>query len=247
MHMSYGQKIKEIRRAHLLSQEEFAQRIGVSRSILSQIEIDKIKPGLEALTNISKEFGVSLEYLLDKEQGVQAESSGIHRLSKSLLHPTRLLNKPFFASEPAGFDKIRYVSIKARTQLDYIPSYSWILHQQFPYIQIPNLGVGNHYVAFEVGQQDNCREQVLVCSRIKPEKVQESDFLLVPMGPVFEYGQARLEQQGVITVNGRKFHWVQLHDLWKVELVIGKPERPDLNEQVQELRSMLEQLLRSRS
>ena len=65
--MAYGQKIKEIRRANLLSQEEFAKRAGVSRSIVSQIEIDKIRPTLEALKRISQEFQVSLDYLMNNE------------------------------------------------------------------------------------------------------------------------------------------------------------------------------------
>jgi transcriptional regulator with XRE-family HTH domain len=62
--MSYGQKIREIRRRELMSQEAFADKVGVSRSVISQIEIDRIRPSLETLRNISREFDVSLEFLM---------------------------------------------------------------------------------------------------------------------------------------------------------------------------------------
>lgn len=62
--MSYGQKIREIRRRELMSQEAFADKVGVSRSVISQIEIDRIRPSLEMLRNVSREFDVSLDFLM---------------------------------------------------------------------------------------------------------------------------------------------------------------------------------------
>ena len=60
--MAYGQKFKEIRRSNLLSQEEFAKQVGVSRSVISQIEIDKIKPTLDALNFGFRHAAAGLEH-----------------------------------------------------------------------------------------------------------------------------------------------------------------------------------------
>lgn len=65
--MSYGEKIKEVRKRELMTQEVFAERIGVSRSVLSQIEIGRINPTAETLRSIARQFGVSLDYLVMDE------------------------------------------------------------------------------------------------------------------------------------------------------------------------------------
>ncbi|MFN3939704.1 MAG: helix-turn-helix domain-containing protein, partial [Chitinophagales bacterium] len=62
--MSYGKKFKEVRRAHLLSQEQFAKKLGISRSVVSQIEIDKIQPTIQALRKLASTFNISLDYLM---------------------------------------------------------------------------------------------------------------------------------------------------------------------------------------
>ena len=47
-----------------MTQEEFAQRIGVSQSYLSTAEHGHVEIGAEILLAISREFGKSLEWLL---------------------------------------------------------------------------------------------------------------------------------------------------------------------------------------
>lgn len=61
-----------VRKKAGLSQEEFARKVGTSRSIISQIEIGKIKPTYEVLITTAKEFGVDYKYLLEGEQGETA-------------------------------------------------------------------------------------------------------------------------------------------------------------------------------
>lgn len=68
--MSYGRKFKEVRRAHLLSQEEFAKKLGISRSVLSQIEIDKINPTIETIKKMAAVYDISLNYLMRDEKDV---------------------------------------------------------------------------------------------------------------------------------------------------------------------------------
>lgn len=68
-----AKKIKQLRAGLGLSQQEFAQKIGLSRVAVSQLEIGK--RGLEALemAKIAKTFGVSVDFLLqdDSEQSIE--------------------------------------------------------------------------------------------------------------------------------------------------------------------------------
>ncbi len=60
--MVVSEKIKELRKKLKFSQREFALKIGVSRSILSQVEINKIKPSVEMIASISSIFNISPDY-----------------------------------------------------------------------------------------------------------------------------------------------------------------------------------------
>lgn len=54
-----------IRKMSGLSQEAFAQKVGTSRSIISQVEIGKIKPSYEVLINTVKLFDTTYKYILE--------------------------------------------------------------------------------------------------------------------------------------------------------------------------------------
>jgi transcriptional regulator with XRE-family HTH domain len=51
-----------------MTQEEFAQRVGVSQNYLSTMEHGKVEIGAEILLRISREYGKSLEWLLTGEE-----------------------------------------------------------------------------------------------------------------------------------------------------------------------------------
>ena len=61
-----GRRIRELR-GFDMSQQEFAQRIGVSQGHLSYIERGEKEIGAEILLNIHQEFGKSIEWLLTGE------------------------------------------------------------------------------------------------------------------------------------------------------------------------------------
>jgi len=60
--MNIGNKIKNLRKSRKLKQEEFAEKIGVSRSTLSCYEIGQRTPNIKVLNEISEKFGVGLDY-----------------------------------------------------------------------------------------------------------------------------------------------------------------------------------------
>lgn len=62
-HSVVSQKIKELREQAQMSMQEFANRIGVSKSAVSLFEKGSNNPKLDTLNRIVQEFNVSLEWL----------------------------------------------------------------------------------------------------------------------------------------------------------------------------------------
>ncbi|HXC61191.1 MAG TPA: helix-turn-helix transcriptional regulator [Nitrospiria bacterium] len=61
-----GRRIRELR-GFDITQEEFAQRIGISQGHLSSVERGEKEMGAEILLRISQAFGKSIEWLLTGE------------------------------------------------------------------------------------------------------------------------------------------------------------------------------------
>ena len=66
--MKLNEKIFQCRKKSGLSQEELAERIGVSRQAVSKWELGTALPELDKLKLLAKEFGVSADWLLDDTQ-----------------------------------------------------------------------------------------------------------------------------------------------------------------------------------
>ena len=63
--MPLGQNVQRLRRAAGLSQEELAERLGVTRQAVSKWERDGAYPEMEKLAKMSQLFGVTVEALLN--------------------------------------------------------------------------------------------------------------------------------------------------------------------------------------
>ncbi|MDQ1351403.1 MAG: hypothetical protein QG657_1705 [Acidobacteriota bacterium] len=59
-----GQRVRKIRKTMSFTQREFAKKLNISGSFLSEIEAGKVKPGYDFIVNIAKEFRVNLYFLL---------------------------------------------------------------------------------------------------------------------------------------------------------------------------------------
>ena len=62
--MTIGEKILNLRKARGWSQEELAERIGVTRQAVSRWESDSAKPDADKIITVCDLFGVSADYLL---------------------------------------------------------------------------------------------------------------------------------------------------------------------------------------
>lgn len=61
---SVGERIKSLRKANDMTQKEFSELIGVSRSTLAGYETGKIEPSLNVIFRMANEFDISPNYFL---------------------------------------------------------------------------------------------------------------------------------------------------------------------------------------
>ena len=62
-----GHKIKEIRKKHALTQEQFCERIKIEPTSLSNIENGKSYPSMQTAINIMEEFNITPDKFFDCE------------------------------------------------------------------------------------------------------------------------------------------------------------------------------------
>ena len=68
-----GQILVELRRRLNLSQEEVADRVGIARGTLAGYESDSRNPKYSSLQKLSDFYGVSIEYILGKDDPPEGE------------------------------------------------------------------------------------------------------------------------------------------------------------------------------
>jgi putative transcriptional regulator len=70
-----GDRIKEIRDAHGLTQEDLATAIGVSRTTITKYERNERVPDLITLTKITEILGISLDYVCGRKPSVKEKAA----------------------------------------------------------------------------------------------------------------------------------------------------------------------------
>ncbi|MFZ5943854.1 MAG: helix-turn-helix domain-containing protein [Bacillota bacterium] len=84
-----GDKIRRLREKQNLTQVQLAEKIGVSLSLIGQVETGRVKPALDTLQNIANVFGVSITYFLlaeTEELALRQSSLGIQNNSLDKLN-----------------------------------------------------------------------------------------------------------------------------------------------------------------
>ena len=66
--MTFGEKLQKLRARAGLSQDRLAELLEVSRQAVSKWERNEAMPEAEKIVRISRQFGVSTDYLLLEEQ-----------------------------------------------------------------------------------------------------------------------------------------------------------------------------------
>ena len=75
--MEFGEKLKELRMQAGLTQAQLAQRIGVTKSVVSFYELRERSPSPDVLMKLSGIFHVSTDYLLAIEKKELLDVSGL--------------------------------------------------------------------------------------------------------------------------------------------------------------------------
>ncbi len=75
-----GPRIASLRQTYGLSQAELAQRLHISASAIGMYEQGRREPSVDTLIALSREFGVSLDYLLSGRPDTVRDVTALHRL-----------------------------------------------------------------------------------------------------------------------------------------------------------------------
>lgn len=74
--MKFGEKLKEMRKANNLTQQQLADRLGVAKSVVSYYENGERFPSYDVLIKIARTFHISTDFLLglDKKRTIDVSS-----------------------------------------------------------------------------------------------------------------------------------------------------------------------------
>ena len=75
--VDYGNTLKSLRQRNNWTQAELAQRLCLTKSVISAYENDIRMPSYDVLISIAKIFGVTTDYLLGLEQKMEIDFSGL--------------------------------------------------------------------------------------------------------------------------------------------------------------------------
>ena len=75
--VDFGTNLKKLRLQEGLTQQQLADRLGVTKSVVSYYELQERYPSPEVLTKLASVFHVSTDYLLGLERGETIDLTGL--------------------------------------------------------------------------------------------------------------------------------------------------------------------------
>ena len=119
--MEFGEKLKELRKARSLTQEELAEALYVSRTAVSKWESGRGYPSIDSLKELSQYFSVSIDELVSPDEAIAAAEDDRRAFAGRLtsmvcgmldILPALLFFMPVFgngASDPASVSLVDLV------------------------------------------------------------------------------------------------------------------------------------------
>ena len=104
--MIFGQKLKELRRKHKITQEQLAKIINVERSSIGKYESTNTIPSKETLLKIAQYFNVSTDYLLGNESTQQRRESKKTIETEKITEQEKTLLETFRSTTELGRQRI---------------------------------------------------------------------------------------------------------------------------------------------
>jgi len=84
-HVRFGDTLKNLRELNHVTQQDLANRLGVSRATIAGYETKNHQPDYEKLEKIARFFHVSIDYLLTGEDAFRIENTPKHTINERLL------------------------------------------------------------------------------------------------------------------------------------------------------------------
>ena len=75
MNMTFAEKLKNIRKQASMSQEQLAEKLGVSRQAVTKWETNAGIPDIENIRAVSALFDISIDELLSNEKGTKKRTA----------------------------------------------------------------------------------------------------------------------------------------------------------------------------
>lgn len=111
-------RIKQIRKTHDLTQQEFAKRLGVSRSGIASYESGEREPISAVIALICREFGISEEWLRNGTGQMQASVSRENEIAS-------LMRSSLRGSEEFKEAVIQAVKSRSESELEMLEKMLW--------------------------------------------------------------------------------------------------------------------------
>lgn len=86
--VDFGSTLKQLRLQTGLTQKQLADKLGVSKSVVSYYELQERAPSPDMLVKLASVFRVTTDYLLGREPGKLLDVSGLNDDEIQLLHHT---------------------------------------------------------------------------------------------------------------------------------------------------------------
>lgn len=110
--MTFGEKILSLRKSHNWSQEELADRVGVTRQAVSRWESGSAKPDADKIIALCDLFEISADYLLRDRETIAPEEPAVSAESKK--------KSPWNVASwcAAGFSAVTFFLLKLLSSVD---------------------------------------------------------------------------------------------------------------------------------
>lgn len=84
--VNFGNRLRELRSGKKLTQKQLADRLGLTKSVISAYETSMRYPSYDVLIHIASIFKVSTDYLLGMEQNRTIDISGLSIENEQLVY-----------------------------------------------------------------------------------------------------------------------------------------------------------------
>lgn len=174
-----GNRLKQLRNSHGLSQTEFAAKVDLKRGNYAQIEMGKQFPPYDALLNIAKEFKKSYEWILHGFDMEELTREVIAELSQednnTLKHRVSGVSMPCFTKDDKGVEQTLLVGrhdyhnyithLADETYLESLPLFT------FPFSNYSELGRRAFEIKDDQMAQALLKGDIAICRPL--EKLEE--------------------------------------------------------------------------